>query len=73
VRKMAIIPPVKPCPFCGELPRLFGGFPSWGLRCVYKRCKVQPGTNSQRHAAIAVRIWNKRHESKPKADGEANG
>ncbi len=60
---MASSPKLKPCPFCGCRPKLYG--PGWGVYgnyvvCEAKRCNVNPCTNSFPTREKAVSAWNRR-------------
>lgn len=52
---------LKPCPFCGELPRLYGGaiLNEESIDCVNDECPVQP-TTGYRDWPDAVTAWNTR-------------
>ena len=61
-------PPLKPCPFCGEAPRLREhhyfdeGTPvvTYSVCCASLECEVEPHTYEYDRDDIAARTWNTR-------------
>lgn len=52
---------VKPCPFCGQMPRLMPfGADRWTVSCEAILCFVQPTTPGETSEALAVAAWNTR-------------
>ena len=58
---------IKPCPFCGEKPKIFGGdtdvsyaaLPYW-LQCGSgpEKCKEFPVTEDYNTEEVAIKAWN---------------
>lgn len=65
----------RPCPWCGETPRVLerrvldGGeelqFPYY-VQCLYYGCTIRPQTGYWKYPEEAVSLWNSRCD-KPKA------
>lgn len=57
---------LKPCPFCGDLPRIRYTFGKPVIECENPKCKMKPSTwihSDTDNFDKLVRIWNKRgHE-----------
>lgn len=54
---------LKPCPFCGESPRLKfikNNINKWVIGCDNYKCRIQPSTDYHRLKNIVVREWNRR-------------
>lgn len=55
-------PKPKPCPFCGEEPRIYGDKPQAYIACVNKDCQVNPETIFFLTRTGAIEAWNRRAE-----------
>lgn len=56
---------MKPCPFCGEAPRLarfFGGPTGYAVMCVNAACPVRAATSCSPLKEEAIGWWNTRKE-----------
>ena len=51
-------PELKPCPFCGAQPSLFGGNTSWASWVQCEGCNSYSG--HKRTRALAIAAWNRR-------------
>ena len=59
---------LKPCPFCGEIPRLtiahnFGNKTTpicFSVRCANLKCDIFPWTQGYEKEEDAIRVWNTR-------------
>lgn len=54
---------LKPCPFCGKVPRLWGMSPlgPYYVSCKNKKCKVFMDCAADTREDV-VKMWNTRHE-----------
>ena len=59
------LPTLKPCPFCGEIPKIFpintprGGF-VYMVYCGWERCEVKPETKTASELEHLIEVWNRR-------------
>ena len=55
---------LKPCPFCGEVPKhsIFQGMNY--IRCNNDKCLIQPETIDYYRQCDATKAWNTRKEQK---------
>ena len=52
---------IKPCPFCGEAPRVYKWDGGWVVHCEnVEGCGVRPETMEAENKAEAEAIWNGR-------------
>ena len=53
---------LKPCPFCGELPKLeYGnGIKKYWYVCENEKCPCQPLTYAHKNKGVVTRAWNTR-------------
>lgn len=53
---------LKPCPFCGELPKLeYGnGIKKYWYVCENEKCSCQPLTYAHKNKGVVTRAWNTR-------------
>lgn len=61
-------PALKPCPFCGEKPRLWDSFEGWKVSCWNTDpdtgCGVQPQTEGHKTQEAAIEVWERRSEER---------
>lgn len=53
-------PELKPCPFCGKEPRIYGDKPQVYIACVNEECPVNSETIFFQTRERAVEAWNHR-------------
>jgi hypothetical protein len=61
---------LKPCPWCGELPRLYTMSDNscndyWEIGCAGEECAANPSTMSFISVEDAIEKWNTRFEEQP--------
>lgn len=59
---------LKPCPFCGEMPKVeFDEYykKHW-IYCNNPKCRIQPNTAFHKRKSVIVREWNRRKEGEQK-------
>lgn len=53
---------LKPCPFCGSLPRIErnNSTKKFWICCDNPKCAIQPSTDMHLSLAVIAREWNRR-------------
>lgn len=53
---------LKPCPFCGEIPKLecLESSNKYYYACVNINCPCSPSTYAHKNKGVVARAWNKR-------------
>lgn len=49
-----------PCPFCGKAATVYCDTIKYEVKCINRRCKVQPRTVQYKTRRGAIAAWNKR-------------
>jgi hypothetical protein len=55
---------IKPCPFCGKLPRLSQFGELFYIECVNLDCGLWPSTKALNSEGVIVALWNRRADIK---------
>ena len=55
---------IKPCPFCGKLPRLSHVGELFYIECVNLDCGLWPSTKALNSEGVIVALWNRRADIK---------
>lgn len=53
-------PELKPCPFCGEVPKSIYNTMCWKICCLNEHCPTKPYTARCDTEAKAIEAWNRR-------------
>lgn len=53
---------LKPCPFCGAIPKCtyIEKSDKWFIMCESSKCRIQPMTDFHKNKGVIVKEWNRR-------------
>lgn len=54
---------LKPCPFCGDEPKLTVGYDGPRIGCENRKCLIAPSTDNYADEGDAIAAWNRRPTS----------
>ena len=63
---------LKPCPFCGEIPKIDYGceyiddIAKYWIQCNNEKCRIRPCTDMHVYKFVVVREWNRRKDGEQK-------
>lgn len=60
---------LKPCPFCGQMPKLRHYAVCYDVACVNESCERQPRTYAWNYPETAIDEWNKLAEKQEPQNG----